>query len=59
MLYVPLPLHAREALTELARTELRRAQDQAVILLVKALEERGLLQQPTEDGAPAAATVRG
>ena len=44
MLYVPLPTDAREALATLAREELRRPQDQAVVLLVECLERRGLLE---------------
>ena len=50
--YVPLPDDVRFALTELATRELRRPQDQAAVLLIRALSPK----EVRVDEAPTAQT---
>jgi hypothetical protein len=58
-MYVPLPGAAARALAELSRREHRHPRDQALVILIDGLRQRGLI--PAEDepathgyGAPAA-----
>jgi hypothetical protein len=49
-MYLPLPTEAHEALVRLAEQKYRHPKDQAVVLLLDSLRQRGLL--PAEPAAP-------
>jgi hypothetical protein len=56
--YVPLPGEAHDALVQLAEQEWRHPKDQAVVLLLEALRQRGALND-TRAAAEAVAAQEG